>query len=465
MQDHIILITGRDKALRRSLKSLLTSRGLSVSDAADPKEVEQTLETSGVDLLVFLHSKENQSLDLKSLEEIRRKNAAIPIILITREGSEDLAVAALKLNISDYLKQPLVLADFWKSVDCCLSSGVSGASRSNRPQTSAVPLDGACIVGESGSIREVKAYIKRVALTDATVLITGETGTGKELVARLIHSHSPRHKSPFVSVNCVAIPDTLLESELFGHERGAFTDAITSKDGLLKTAEGGTVFLDEIGDMTPLAQAKILRAIESREVCRLGGKVKIPLDIRIIAATNQPLEQAVEEGTFRKDLYYRLHVARIHLPPLRERPGDIPLLLNHFLGELNRQSGRAVQGFTEEALKYLVGYTWPGNVRELKNLLEATYINLTGRLIGVADLPRLFRDRLTGAGAPGRSERDHLISVLNDTNWNKSKAAQHLHWSRMTLYRKMEKYKIEGPGPGKKPPLPADCNALHFCNN
>jgi transcriptional regulator with PAS, ATPase and Fis domain len=279
-------------------------------------------------------------------------------------------------------------------------------------------------------------------VTDSTVLLLGETGTGKELAARLIYQNSSRHKKPFICVNCAALPENLLESELFGYERGAFTGAIGSKRGKFEMANGGTIFLDEIGDMSPYAQAKILRVIERKEVYHLGGKASIPLDFRIIAATNQNLERLVTEGTFRKDLYYRLNVARIYLPPLRERKEDIPLLIEHLIGELNRRFGREVEGFTQKALELLLRYDWPGNVRELKNLLEATFINLPSQKISFIDLPEAFQRRLKEAEGLPQNERDRVLSALFATNWNKSKAAQKLRWSRMTLYRKMAKYDI-----------------------
>lgn len=292
-------------------------------------------------------------------------------------------------------------------------------------------------------MREIKAYIGKVALTNSIVLITGETGTGKELVAELIHNNSLRQEMPFVCLNCAAIPDGLLESELFGYEKGAFTGAYSNKDGMLKLADGGTVFFDEIGDMSPFAQAKVLRAIESKTVYRLGGMRNISLDVRVIAATNQDLDHSVAEGKFRKDLYFRLNVARIHIPPLRDRKEDIILLLDYYIQELNRQFGLNVEGFDEEALDYLLCYDWPGNVRELKNLLEAIFISLPSRRITLLDMPKPFRRHLKDTEGLPQNERDRLLAALFSTNWNKSKAAQKLHWSRMTLYRKMAKYQIE----------------------
>jgi two-component system response regulator HydG/two-component system response regulator AtoC len=266
-------------------------------------------------------------------------------------------------------------------------------------------------------------------------------------VAGLIHRNSTRNEKPLVCVNCAALPDGLLESELFGHERGAFTGAVASQQGKFELADRGTIFLDEIGDMSSHAQAKILRTIESKEIYRLAGRKSIPLNVRVIAATNHDPERLVVEEKFRKDLYFRLNVARIHLPPLRDRKEDIPLLLEHYAREMNRRFGRAVEGFTEETLAYLLHYDWPGNVRELKNLCEAIFINQPSRIISFHDLPTIFQRLLRDTEGLSRSEHDRLLSALLSTKWNVSQAARKLHWSRMTIYRKIEKYHIKKPCP------------------
>jgi transcriptional regulator with PAS, ATPase and Fis domain len=284
--------------------------------------------------------------------------------------------------------------------------------------------------------------MRQVAQTDSNVLITGETGTGKQLVAEMIHRNSLRRDRAFVCINCAAIPDTLLESELFGYERGAFTGAFSLKEGWLKAANGGTAFFDEIGDMSHYAQAKILRTIETKELQRLGAQKSIALNLRVIAATNQDLEGLMSEGKFRKDLYFRLNVARVHLPPLRDRKEDIPLLLQHYIRELNLRFGREIEGFTDEALECLLQYSWPGNIRELKNLVEAIFVSLPSRRISVMDLPQHFIKQLRIREDCPQGERDRLLAALLSTNWNMSKAAQKLQWSRMTVYRKVAKYRI-----------------------
>ena len=299
------------------------------------------------------------------------------------------------------------------------------------------------IVGNSLEIWKLKTYLRKVAATDSHVLITGETGTGKELAAQYIHQHSARHNKPLIVINCAALPDGLLESELFGYERGAFTGAMSSYAGKLKLADGGTVLFDEIGEMSPYAQAKILRVIESKEVYPLGGRRSIPVNIRIIAATNRDLDQEIESKGFRQDLYFRLNVARIKLPPLRDRTEDIPLLIEHFAKKFTEEFGREIQGFTDEAMELLKGNDWPGNIRELMNLVERIFIDPPPEKVQVSDLPESMREAPSLEKRDLPKERELLLYTLSQTNWNKSQAAERLHWSRMTLYRKMAKYHIQ----------------------
>jgi transcriptional regulator with PAS, ATPase and Fis domain len=298
------------------------------------------------------------------------------------------------------------------------------------------------IIGTGSPMQGIKKYIRKVAETDSTVLINGETGTGKELAAEFIHQLSKRRNKPFVCINCAALPENLLESELFGYERGAFTGAMATRRGKFEIATQGTIFLDEISDLSPHAQAKILRIVETKEAYRLGGHVSISMDSRIIAATNQDPEQLIQENKFRKDLYYRLNVAQVYLPPLRDRRGDIQLLIDYFIRDYNKKFRRNIQAFSKKALDYLLNYDWPGNIRELKNLVEATYINLPLQNIDFIELPDLFIERLRKYSTTPECEREQLLSALTATNWNKSKAAEKLNWSRMTLYRKLRKYEL-----------------------
>jgi transcriptional regulator with GAF, ATPase, and Fis domain len=294
------------------------------------------------------------------------------------------------------------------------------------------------IIGSSAAMSRLRRQIVLVARVSSNILITGATGTGKELVAWAIHLESARSARKFVCVNCAALPEELFESELFGHERGAFTGAYRSRAGLLEGSDGGTVFLDEVGELSLFAQAKLLRVIENKEVQRLGDTRACPVDFRVLAATNRDLERMVDEGQFRRDLFHRLNVARIHIPPLRERKDDLPELVSHYVAVLNEEFGCNMTGVDSEVLGCLLDYAWLGNVRELRNLLEAAYVNAAGPLITRGDLPEQFLSR---SGAPS-SERQRLISALASVNWNKSKAAVQMRWSRMTLYRKLAKYGI-----------------------
>jgi two-component system response regulator HydG/two-component system response regulator AtoC len=307
------------------------------------------------------------------------------------------------------------------------------------------------IIGPSAVMCELKRDMLQIAKSASTVLITGETGTGKELAAELIHASSSRRKQAFLCINCAAIPDSLLESELFGHAKGAFTGADEYRDGLLVSANGGTIFLDEIGDMSLCAQAKILRVVEKRDVCRVGSNRGVHLDIRFIAATNHDLEAMANSGMFRKDLFFRLNVARIHLPPLRERREDIPFLWRHYCSDLTTRMGMATPEFSEDFLRCLQTYGWPGNIRELKNIVEALFLKDLPEKIGVEHLPRHLRGLIESRADLSQQERDALIKALFSAKWNKSEAAKKLHWSRMTLYRKIAKYQISA-NPSARPP-------------
>jgi transcriptional regulator with PAS, ATPase and Fis domain len=286
----------------------------------------------------------------------------------------------------------------------------------------------------------MRERLQRLATRDCNVLITGESGTGKELAAAAIHANSERRTGRMVCINCAAIPDSLVESELFGRERGAFTGADSAQDGKLKAADGGVIFLDEVGDLSLYAQAKILRAVETKEMYRLGSHKPLRVDARIVAATHRNLEEMVQQGLFRQDLFFRLNVGRVHVPPLRDRIEDLHILVSHYLEILNRQMSTCVKGFSEQAWQCLARYSWPGNVRELKNLIESLLVNTFSAMISAEDLPPQIRI----GTQPAEGERDQLVSALLAANWNKSKAAERLQWSRMKLYRKMAKYAVSG---------------------
>ena len=302
------------------------------------------------------------------------------------------------------------------------------------------------LIGKDKKMEEIYKLVMSVAESDATVLIQGESGTGKELIARQIHELSGRSKGPFVVVNCAAYPSSLIESELFGHEKGAFTGAIRTRKGSFELAHGGTIFLDEIGELPLEAQVKLLRVIQFREFQRVGGESPIKVDVRILAATSKDLRKEMQNGNFREDLYYRLHVIPLRMPPLRERISDVPLLANHFLHKLNERSRKNIEGINAECQRILVKYHWPGNVRELENVLEHAYVLARGKTITPDDLPEYVKKVAEGRDGTGESleeiERQHLVKVLKECNGNKRLAAKKLKISRSTLYRKLEKYNI-----------------------
>ena len=298
--------------------------------------------------------------------------------------------------------------------------------------------------GTSPAMTDLRRYLAKVARTDTTVLVTGETGTGKERVAAAVHRLSARTGKPFIAVNCAAVPDSLFESEMFGHERGAFTSAQNAFPGRFVEADGGTLFLDEVSEMPPAVQAKLLRLLEDRTVMPVGSLRRRAVDVRIVAASNERLEDLVAERRFRPDLFYRLNVARIEIPPLRERPEDIASIVDHFVAEHNQRRAMRVGRPDPALLEYMRHYPWPGNVRELRNLVEALFIDAPeGRPFGLGDLPPAFRRLFLQDFSAGEQERERLVSVLRQTNWNKMEAARQMNWSRMTLYRKLAKYNLD----------------------
>jgi DNA-binding NtrC family response regulator len=433
MSLRVVLLNSDRQTAFRCLERWLCERGFTVRNPTPGSDRCEYLRRTKPDLIVVCAGAERNSNGLYEIERIRSDDSAVPIVVVSAERCVEHVIAAFRLGINDYFTTPITQDE--------LIDGLLRHSRSRERPVSDRRFK-TRIVGDSVAISEIKSYVKKLAPTDCTVLITGETGTGKELVADEIRKHSRRGRKPYVCINCSALPDNLLESELFGHERGAFTGAYSAYDGKLKVANGGTVFLDEIGDMSLRGQAKILRVIENKEFYRVRGTKRIPIDVRFVAASNRNPENLVEQGKFRKDLYYRLNVTRIHLPPLRERTEDILPLTTHYINEFNRRFELEVEGISEAAISLMLQYQWPGNVRELKNVLEAAFINMPKGRISIRDLPIPFRKRLKEAEGRPASERDALISALSSTNWNKSKAAEKLQWSRMTLYRKMAKYRI-----------------------
>lgn len=420
-----------------SVASQLAAQGVSWVRSNPGGSVLAAIGRHTPDLVIVDSGTESDSRVLESVNRIKERYPVIPIFLIARKSSEALAIGAIKAGVDDYFKSPLCTDELLACIDRRFSESICRCkSRHNK----AIIKDR--MVGNSRVMTDLKKHLKRVSMVDSTVLITGETGTGKELAATLIHENSNRALKPMVNVNCAALPDSLVESELFGYNRGAFTGAVATTRGRFEQAHCGTVFLDEIGDMTPFAQAKILRVIEDKQISHLGGAKPITLDFRLIAATNQDPEILMEEGTFRNDLFYRLNVARVHMPPLREHREDIPEVIKFGINKFNLKFKRNVQGLKEDVLKLLFRYDWPGNFRELMNVLEGAFINLPEKKIDYADLPKQLKAKIEEHQHCPSNERKRIIAALLETKWNKSTTAAKLNWSRMTLYRKMAKHQI-----------------------
>ena len=411
-----------------SVQDLLATRDIAASFRATVVEARANPPAAGTALIILVARERNADCEIEFLRWMRMRQAHTPILFVACLGSEELAIRAFRGGATDYF-QGSARTELRQSVEHHLH---------NSPE---VTPDLPGLIGQTSPIEDLRKAVLRTAPTASTVLITGETGTGKDLVAQLVHRHSRRADRNFVGLNCAAIPESLLESELFGYERGAFTGASASVPGKLQQAHGGTIFLDEIGDMNPTVQAKILRALDTRQVYPLGARTGVQVDIRILAATNQELESLIQQGRFRADLYYRLNVLRIRVPPLREHKADIPLLLAHYAREFRRDDGRGPARFREDTMKILTEHDWPGNVRELKNVIEAALVH-GGDTIVPDDLPLEVRISRQG-GKP--SEMAALVAALSEANWNKSRAAAKLQWSRMTLYRKMAKYEMRAP--------------------
>jgi len=452
-----ILVVDDDPGMRKSLAIMLRREGYQVTEAPGGEVAVEQLGREVFDLVITdLKMEQISGLDL--LLRVKQMSPAVEVILMTGVGTIESAVEAMKLGAFDFITKPFRLEEILLRVRNALEKRrlKEEVHLLRAEVTSALGVEG--IVGVSEGIRQVLSTLPKVAQTDSTVIITGESGTGKELIARAIHAASRRAQGPFVSVSCAAFPEQLLENELFGHVRGAFTGALAARKGLLEEAHGGTFFLDEIGEAPPAIQTKLLRVLEDRTIRRLGDNRSIPVDVRILAATNRDLAVAVREKIFREDLFYRLNVIRLHLPPLRERREDIPLLARHFLAVHCRHLGRELAGFSPAALKALSEQDFPGNIRELSNMVEQAVALTAGPLIEVHDLPeRLLHPSREAAPVQAPSgpksladmERDLILERLQARRGNLNLVAKDLGISRTTLWRRMKEYQIETLGHGR----------------
>jgi nitrogen regulation protein NR(I) len=458
-----ILVVDDEPNLRRVLSAQLARDGYDVHTAEDGEQALTLLGEHHIDLVITdLRMPKVDGMEL--LRRAVQMDADLPVVMITAHGTVDNAVEALKTGAFDYITKPFDQAEVRTIVKKALKTRDLSSVEATRPLEAPAPTDARYgIIGGSPGIRELYAVLDRVADTPTTVLITGESGTGKELVARALHENSSRRDKPFIKVNCAAIPRDLMESELFGYERGAFTGAVTSKPGRFELASGGTLFLDEVGTIPVEMQVKLLRALQESEFERVGGIKTIRIDVRLVGATNSDLKKEIAAGSFREDLYYRLNVVPIRLPPLRERREDIALLVQHFMEKFNARLKKNVRGVESETEELLVGYPWPGNIRELENVIERAVLFCDRELISVADLPpevrsseaRAPREAMTSEprssgrdssdglkeqvkAAMSRLERELIQKALDQTNGNVTHAARLLKISRKGLQLKMK---------------------------
>lgn len=437
-----ILIVDDETVVRDSLSRLFEDEGYTVKSAASAKEALEGLEPGNYDLaLLDIRMPGMDGMQLQ--DKLRQVDSELLVVIMTGYASVETAVQALKQGAWDYIVKPIdpdeLLHIIAKALDHRATKREVARLRENIEEISPHTE----LVGKSAAIRHVIEQVDMVAPTDTTVLITGESGTGKEVVARMLHNGSPRKHMPMVVIHCGALTDTLLESELFGHEKGAFTGAQFRRKGKFEVADGGTVFLDEIADISIRTQTDLLRVLQEKEVIRVGGSQSIKVDFRCVAATNKKLEDLVKAGTFRPDLYYRLHVFTINLPPLRERREDIPLLVNHFFRRICESTNRSVPGITEAAMELLSAHDWPGNVRELENAIERALV-VGGRdgEIGPQHFALGVRMEPTGLGRSLEEvERAHIERVVDECAGNMSRAARVLGIDRTTLYAKLKRYK------------------------
>ncbi len=446
----LILVAEDEDLMRAILTRLLEEAGYRVTAVANAEEALERFALEDV-ALVLTDIRMSGMDGLTLLDRIKDINGEALVIVMTAYSSVDSAVAALRKGAYDYITKPFVNEDLLQSVKNALRQRELFRENSALRRELDRRYSFSEIIGTSPALQAVFRLVEKVAATNTNILIEGESGTGKELIARAIHHNSPRAARPFVAINCGALPENLLESELFGHTKGAFTGAVTNKLGLFRSGEGGTVLLDEIAEITPAMQVRLLRALQEHEVTPLGSSTPVEFDARIIAATNRDLEKEVAEGRFREDLFYRLNVIEIHLPPLRERREDIPLLARSFITRTARAQNADEKSVAPEAMSALINYTWPGNVRELQNAIERAF-TLSGERIDVDSLPPRIRDTVEAATPTSMRdpdglrptldeiERRYIFETLASVNQDKTRAANILGIDLSTLYRKLKRY-------------------------
>ena len=446
-----ILLVDDEKSVSSTISMFLKKEGYRVEESSSGKEAVEKLKTKFFDL-VITDLKMKPIDGLQVLRETKNINPLTEVILMTGFGTVESGVEAMRLGAYDYIQKPFDKEEFVILVGKALERKQLLTEVEHLQEELKEKYRFENIVGNSNEMMDVFSMALKVAPTDSTVLISGESGTGKELVARAVHINSRRKNRSFITINCGALPENLQESELFGHVRGAFTGAIRDKRGLFQEANGGTLFLDEVGETAPSTQVKILRFLQDGEIRRVGENDPIYVDVRLLAATNQDLEKAIEEGRFREDLYYRLNVIPIHMPPLRKRRDDIPLLINYFLEKNVTQKKKKIDQVSQDAMKILTGYHWPGNVRELENVLERAVILTNRNVILPEDLPVSIRETQSAGQESDEDigektledlEKHYILKALEKYGWNQKKVSDVLGISTTTLWRKLKSYGIE----------------------
>ncbi len=444
-----ILVVDDEESHRIMLRAVLQEEGYEVAEAADGPDAIRAVEQEPFDL-ILLDIRMTTMDGIETLTEIRKVSPFVPVLMMTAYASVKTAVEALKAGAFEYLTKPLDIEELKILIEKALEHYHLREENLALRERLGDRFDFSKIIGKSGKMKELFDLLAQVAPTDATVLILGESGTGKELVANAIHHNSPRATQPFIKVACAALPETLLESELFGHEKGAFTGAIARKEGRFQLAHRGAIFLDEVGEMSATTQAKILRVLQEKEFEPLGSTRAVKVDVRVIAATNKDLEKEVREGRFREDLFYRLNVVPVSLPPLRERKEDIPALASHFLSIYRKKNKKELREISGKALDLLVRYDWPGNIRELENCIERAVVIARGEIIAPADLPPQIQAlssekedsevRFPSGISLQEVEKALILRTLEDTGGNRSRAAEILGINRRTLQMKLKEY-------------------------
>lgn len=448
-----ILVVDDDQAHRTMLNTLLSGWGYEIHEADDGETAILKVRERYFDL-VLMDIKMIKVSGLEAMEHIQSINPSIPVIIMTAYSSIETAVDALKNGAYDYLTKPLDFEKLRLTVERATENIKLKEENRLLKLNLEDQFDRQNIIGKSPLMVKLLETVAQVAPSEATVLITGESGTGKELISGATHFNSPRKDAPFVKINCAALTDTLLESELFGHEKGSFTGAQRTKDGKFVQANGGSIFLDEVSEMPLPMQVKLLRVLQEREITRVGGEDTIKVDVRVIAATNKNLTDLVAKGTFREDLYYRLNVVDLYIPPLRKRKEDIPLIAQRFLEKFSKKNSKNISGFTPEAMDKLINYKWPGNVRELINAVERGVILTQSELLGVEDLKSIIREtketEMEGKTTEiinenmtlEAAEKAVILKTLDSAKGNKSEAARRLGITRKTLHKKLKQYGV-----------------------